>query len=114
MGWFKKMFGLEKPETTAQVMSNTAKEVAKKEGHPPYKIGPDGTFDQSGLAKRVAAAFDEDAEVANVDTVWVAQTSGTVVLKGHVASQAILDKLVSIAKVQEGAEAVDSSQVTIS
>ena len=54
-----------------------------------------GQYDQSGLAKRVAAAFDEDQQLDDLDTVYIAQTSSTVVLKGKPPSQDFLDKMVS-------------------
>ena len=65
------------------------------------------------MAKRVALAFDSDAEVADIETVYVAQLSSTVVLKGTVPSQEILDKLVAIASAEEGATAVQTDQVTV-
>jgi osmotically-inducible protein OsmY len=76
-------------------------------------VGLNGEYDQSGLAKRVAAAFDQDASVADIDTVWVAQTGGTVVLKGEAPSQEQLNRLIEIANEQSGAEAVNAEQVTI-
>lgn len=113
MGWFKRLFGLEKPETQAQPMTQVVQQAAASQSIAPAKVGPDGNFDESGLAKRVALAFDEDSEVADIDTVWVAQLSGTVVLKGQVPSQEILDKLVAIASAEEGATGVQSDQVTV-
>ncbi|MEM9162075.1 MAG: phospholipid-binding protein, partial [Cyanobacteria bacterium P01_F01_bin.4] len=55
-----------------------------EEEAPAYRVGLTGEYDESGLAKRVALAFDEDAQLDDVDTLWVAQLSGTVVLKGTV------------------------------
>lgn len=113
MGWFKRLFGLEKPETPDRPMTEVVQQSAEAQSIPPAKVGPDGNFDESGLAKRVALAFDNDAEVADIDTVWVAQLSSTVVLKGQVPSQEILDKLVAIASAEEGATGVQTDQVTI-
>ncbi|MEL6816531.1 MAG: hypothetical protein AAFP03_17230, partial [Cyanobacteria bacterium J06598_3] len=59
------------------------------------------------------AAFVEDAQLDDIDTLWVAQTSATVVLKGKVPSQAILDKMVTVAKGVDGTDAVDTKQVEI-
>jgi osmotically-inducible protein OsmY len=80
---------------------------------PAERLGLNGEYDQSGLAKRVAAAFDQDASVADIETVWVAQTSGTVVLKGEVPSQEQLNRLIEIANEQNGATAVNADQVTV-
>lgn len=80
---------------------------------PPERVGLNGEYDQSGLAKRVALAFDQDSDLADEERLWVAQTSGTVVLKGEVSDQASLDKMVSIARGVSGATAVDTTQVTV-
>jgi len=113
MGWFKRLFGLEKPQAQAQPMTQVVQQAAQSQSIPPAKVGPEGTFDESGLAKRVALAFDGDPEVADIETVYVAQLSSTVVLKGQVPSQAILDKLVAIASAEEGATNVQTDQVTV-
>lgn len=121
MGWLKRLFGLEKPEN-AEVnpepqQNEPEQEVADvstaTESTPPERMGLNGEYDQSGLAKRVALAFDQDGELDDVDTLWVAQTGGTVVLKGEVPSQDILDKMVSVAQNVNGASDVDTSQVTV-
>jgi osmotically-inducible protein OsmY len=76
-------------------------------------MGLNGVFDQSGLAKRVALAFDQDQSLDDVDTLYVAQTGSTVVLKGKVPSQDILNKMVSAARNVNGATSVETEQVTI-
>ncbi|PZO47448.1 MAG: phospholipid-binding protein [Phormidesmis priestleyi] len=117
MGFFKRIFGKDKPaEASSKIKRGVAQAAATSSGGdsvPDYKVGVDGKFDESGLAKRVALAFDEDAQLDDVDTLWVAQLSGTVVLKGKVPSQAILDKMVSVAKGVDGTDAVDTKQVEI-
>ncbi|MCC5639894.1 BON domain-containing protein [Nostoc sp. CHAB 5844] len=121
MGWLKRLFGLEKPQN-AQV--NPAPQAVPQAATanatptatqpiPPERIGLNGEYDQSGLAKRVALAFDQDQQLDDVDTLWVAQTGGTVVLKGKVPSQDILNKMVSVARSVNGASTVDTTQVQI-
>jgi osmotically-inducible protein OsmY len=112
MGFFKRIFGKDKPASASPRINRGAAQAAGN-STPDYKIGLDGEFDESGLAKRVTLAFDEDAQLDDVDTLWVAQTSGTVVLKGKVPSQAILDKMVQVAKGVEGTDAVDTKQVEV-
>ncbi len=80
---------------------------------PPERVGLNGEYDQSGLAKRVAKAFDDDASVTDVETLWVAQLGSTVVLKGKVPSQDMLNQFVSIAQGVNGATAVDTNQVEV-
>ncbi|NEO26957.1 MAG: phospholipid-binding protein [Kamptonema sp. SIO4C4] len=80
---------------------------------PPERIGLNGEYDQSGLAKRVALAFDLDPDLEAIDTLWVAQLSSTVVLKGEVPSQEILDKMVDVASQIEGASEVNTDEVEV-
>ncbi|MEA5507323.1 phospholipid-binding protein [Halotia wernerae UHCC 0503] len=121
MSWLKRLFGLEKPQN-AQVnpspqavpqASTTSAASTATQSIPPERVGLNGEYDQSGLAKRVALAFDQDQQLDDVDTLWVAQTTSTVVLKGKVPSQDILNKMVSVAQSVDGAIDVDTSQVTI-
>jgi osmotically-inducible protein OsmY len=108
MGFLQRLFGMEKPpEAVAQATSPTGEAI------PPERVGLSGEFDQSGLAKRVAAAFDDDPGLDDVNTLYVAQTGGTVVLKGSVPSQEILNKMASVAKGVSGATGVTTDQVTI-
>ncbi len=127
MGWLKRIFGLEKPEN-AQVnpapapqpqQQNEVQTVASApapaatETIPPERVGLNGEYDQSGLAKRVTLAFDQDQQIDDIHTLWVAQTGGTVVLKGEVPNQDILNKMVSVARTVNGATSVDTSHVTV-
>lgn len=120
MGWLKRLFGLEKPQN-AQVNPQPSQNystqpatqaAATTESIPPERMGLSGEYDQSGLAKRVALAFDEDSDLDDIDTLYVAQTGSTVVLKGQVPNQQILNKMISVARSVEGATGVESNQVT--
>lgn len=111
MGWLQRLFGREKP---ADPQSSIAGANKTGQDIPPAKVGLDGEFDESGLAKRVALAFDEDPDLTDEDRLWVAQTSGKVVLKGTVSSQATLDKMVEVANGVNGATDVDTTQVSVS
>lgn len=113
MGWLQRLFGLEKPQD-AQVNPDTNGETAPEGGEtPPERVGLNGEYDQSGLAKRVALAFDESGEFDDIDSLYVAQTGGTVVLKGSVPSQDILDQMVNIASGVSGATDVLTDQVSV-
>jgi osmotically-inducible protein OsmY len=117
MGWLQRLFGQEKPANPEQAISGqAAPEAAAEAGQesiPPERVGLNGEYDQSGLAKRVALAFDQDSSVSDIETLWVAQTGGTVVLKGSVPAQEDLDKMVQIASGVNGATSVDTAQVTV-
>ena len=102
MGFLQRLFGLEKPKNPEQAIQGTPAPQAPQqasapqqaptatESIPPERVGLNGEYDQSGLAKRVALAFDQDPQIDDIDTIYVAQTGGTVVLKGKVPSQDIL------------------------
>ncbi|MDX2240401.1 MAG: BON domain-containing protein [Leptolyngbyaceae cyanobacterium bins.302] len=108
MGFFDRIFGGKKNEPEP-----APADVPQGGAIPPERVGLNGEYDQSGLAKRVAKAFDDDAGLTDVETLWVAQTGGTVVLKGKVPSQDLLSKFVNVAEGVNGATSVDTSQVTI-
>ena len=121
MGWLKRLFGLEKPQNTQSASSPAPayspqpadQAPAATESIPPERMGLSGEYDQSGLAKRVALAFDEDPQLDDIDTLYVAQTGSVVVLKGKAPSQEILNKMISAARGVNGATDVDADQVTI-
>jgi osmotically-inducible protein OsmY len=115
MGWIKKMFGMEKP-AGANVQAQAAPDAVDPDtggSVAPERVGLNGEYDQSGLAKRVALAFDEDAALADIDTLWVAQTGGAVVLKGTAPSQEALDQMVAVASGVSGATEVNIDEVEI-
>ncbi len=116
MGFFSRIFGKDKPKEASSKIKRGVASAGQKAADnevPDYKVGLNGEFDQSGLAKRVALAFDEDSQLDDVDGLYVAQTSATVVLKGTVPSQDILNKMIKVAKGVDGTDAVDTSQVKV-
>ncbi len=113
MGWLGRLFGKDEEEKANNSTTAQAPASSSGESVPPERMGLDGEYDQSGLAKRVAYAFDQDAQLDDIDTLWVAQTGSTVVLKGTVPSQDNLDKMVSVAEGVDGATSVDTSQVQV-
>jgi hypothetical protein len=126
MGWVKRLFGLEKPENQGNVEAPAYQApvaapqaqaqpvaAASPQTIPPERMGLNGEYDQSGLAKRVAQAFDANPDVADIETVYVAQLGTTGVLKGTVSDQEIVNKLVTIAKGVKGATGVETNQVTV-
>ncbi|MEB3830365.1 BON domain-containing protein [Phormidium sp. CCY1219] len=126
MGWLKRLFGLEKPETEeetieapppedpeAPAQSYSVPKAPQEEGIPPERLGLNGEYDQSGLAKRVALALDQNPDTDDFERLWVAQTGGTVVLKGEVPSQEDLDRVVEVASGVYGATAVNTDEVSV-
>ncbi|MBD2460916.1 phospholipid-binding protein [Oscillatoria sp. FACHB-1407] len=118
MSWLQRLFGVKKPQggqqpATASRGTATAAPSNAGQSVPPERMGLNGEYDESGLAKRVALAFDEDSTVDDIDTLYVAQTGSTVVLKGKVPNRELLNKMVSIARGVNGATAVDTAQVEV-
>ncbi len=117
MGWLKRLFGMEKPQTTPsytpQEQSAPQAQATDMDSIPPERIGLSGEYDQSGLAKRVALEFDEEPDLDDIDTIYVAQTGSVVVLKGKAPNQQLLNKMVSVAQRVNGATEISSDQVEI-
>ncbi|OKH24643.1 BON domain-containing protein [Chroogloeocystis siderophila] len=116
MSWLKRLFGLDRPKNAPSFSTQPqpqAQAGATTQQIPPERLGLNGEYDQSGLAKRVALAFDQDPTLDDIDTLYVAQTGSTVVLKGRVPDQQTLNKMVSIARGVHGATSVETNQVTI-
>ena len=80
MGFLGKLFGKKEEEKAKANPRVDVKQAATKEKIDPAKVGLDGKFDESGLAKRVAKALD-DAGISDSVGLWVAQTGSTVVFK---------------------------------
>ncbi|MEY2858868.1 MAG: hypothetical protein RLZZ74_3181 [Cyanobacteriota bacterium] len=107
MGFLGKLFG-KKEEEKAKGAGKVAVAAASKDnGIAPEKVGLDGQFDESGLAKRVAQALDE-AGISDSVGLWVAQTGSTVVLKYNPDAEGVLAQAEQVAKGVEGATAVST------
>ncbi len=111
MGWLDRLFGHKDAQAPAEQAQPQGASTAQAT-IPPERVGLNGEYDQSGLAKRVAQAFDE-ADFQDNQTVWIAQTGTTVVLKGKCPDQELLNKMVAAARAVKGATAVETNQVTI-
>jgi osmotically-inducible protein OsmY len=108
MGLLGRMFG-KKEEEKAQANPNlNVREAAATEKIDPAKVGLDGKFDESGLAKRVALALDK-AGISDDVGLWVAQTGSTVVLKYNPDAESVLDKAKQVAMGVDGAESVTTT-----
>jgi osmotically-inducible protein OsmY len=107
MGLLGKLFGRKEEEKAASAGNVAVGKAAKDNGIAPEKVGLDGQFDESGLAKRVAKALD-DAGIADNVGLWVAQTGSTVVLKYNPDAEGVLAKAEQVAKGVDGATAVQT------
>ncbi len=81
---------------------------------PVARIGLNGEYDSSGLAKRVSRAFNQDLLLEGiVDNIYVAQNNNKIIIKGSISNQASLRRLISVAKNVRGVIEVDVSQVKV-
>lgn len=127
MSWLKRLFKRDKPDqskqTTVQAppasnpsapaQSYSVPAAPQKPDIPPERLGLDGEYDDSGLAKRVALALDENPSTTDFERLWIAQTGSTVVFKGEIPSQADLDRVVGIARGVYGAKDVKTTEVKV-
>ena len=107
MGFLNKLFGKEEEEKAAQTPNISVAEAAEENSIPLEKVGLDGQFDESGLAKRVAQALD-DADISDDVGLWVAQTGSTVVLKYNEDAESILEQAEEVARAVEGTTEVQT------
>lgn len=82
-------------------------------GIPPERIGLNGEYDHSGLAKRVIEAFQAQIDDRHLANLRVLQRGKVVLLLGAVSNRSILTQLVQIAGEVEGAADVEINGVRI-
>ena len=107
MGFLSKLFGKKEEDKAKKAGRVSVASAAKSNSIPPEKVGLDGKFDESGLAKRVALALDE-ANISDDVGLWVAQTGSTVVLKYNSDAESVLSKAEQVAIGVDGADSVQT------
>lgn len=107
MGWLGKLFGKKEEEKAQSFPSIPVAQKAQENSIPPEKVGLDGNFDESGLAKRVALALD-NANISDEVGLWVAQSGSKVVLKYNPDAESVLAQAKQVAMGVEGASAVET------
>ncbi|MDX2228205.1 MAG: phospholipid-binding protein [Leptolyngbyaceae cyanobacterium bins.349] len=105
MGFLSKLFGKKEEEKAAASPPVSVQTAAAEKSIPPEKVGLDGNFDESGLAKRVAKALD-DANISDAVGLWVAQTGSVVVLKYNPDAEDVLEQAKQVALGVDGASDV--------
>jgi osmotically-inducible protein OsmY len=107
MGFLSKLFGKKEEEKAAAAPPISVPQVATEKSIPPEKVGLDGEFDESGLAKRVAKALD-DANISDEVGLWVAQLGSVVVLKYNPDAEGVLEQAKQVARGVDGASEVQA------
>ncbi len=102
MSFLSKLFGRAEEDKAQATPNIPVIKMAEEKSIPPEKVGLDGNFDESGLAKRVAKALD-DADISDEVGLWVAQEGSVVVLKYNEDAKSILSQAEATARQVEGA-----------
>ncbi|NET30824.1 MAG: BON domain-containing protein [Cyanothece sp. SIO1E1] len=80
---------------------------------PPERVGLNGEYDHSGLAKRVKLAFNRAFGSTQIANLKVAQRGRVVILKGKVKNCQVLDRLTQVAMQVKGAADIETQSVRI-
>ena len=102
MAFLGKLFGKKEEEKAKATPKINVKQAAASASIEPAKVGIDGQFDESGLAKRVALALDQ-ANISDSVGLWVAQTGSTVVLKYNPDAAGVIEQAKKVALTVDGA-----------
>lgn len=78
---------------------------------PPERIGLNGEYDHSGLAKRAMLAFQTHFSAQALQGLRVTQRGKVIILMGSILSIDLLEQLVSIAQEIEGAIDVETNGI---
>jgi stress-induced morphogen len=78
---------------------------------PPERVGLNGEYDHSGLAKRVLQAFQAQFSSEDLEGLRVTQRGKVVILMGSLRSTELLDELTAIALGVEGAIDVETRSI---
>ncbi len=80
---------------------------------PPERVGLNGEYDHSGLAKRVDCAIRQAFAECNLNRLKITQRGRVVVFNGYVPNAALLEQLVDTAAKVSGATDVETQGVTL-
>ena len=132
MGWLQRLFGQEIPDQVKTTRGSTIQDqemgpgltgqydwnLREKAGlHqpplPPEQLGLEGEFDENGLAKRVALAFDQSSKLQALNTVTLKQDGSTILLEGVVPDHETLAHMIEIASKVDGTKSVDTRRIVV-
>jgi hypothetical protein len=80
---------------------------------PPERVGLNGEYDHSGLAKRVEQAFRKQFSPHQIEQVHITQRGRVVVLTGQVSDQPLLNQMAEVALTVMGATDVETFGVRL-
>lgn len=80
---------------------------------PPERVGLNGDYDHSGLAKRVDRTLRQQFPAQYLEQLHITQRGRVVILTGRIQTKALLDQLVATALSVTGANQVETQGVTL-
>jgi len=80
---------------------------------PPERVGLDGEYDHSGLAKRVSLRFSQSFEPSEIENLRIIQRGAVVVLLGKVSNRRSLSRMISVALGTSGAVDVEINGISV-
>lgn len=113
MPWLERLFGQAEPHDPQVASADDSSYRPDPNTIPAERLELAEEHDKNGLAKRVALAFDEDPNIEDLETVYLAQQDKVIKLRGKVPSQEVLDELVKVAQQVKGVSQVQTDQVAI-
>ncbi|NJN92481.1 MAG: phospholipid-binding protein [Leptolyngbyaceae cyanobacterium SL_5_14] len=99
--------------SAARDQSNSTSCLTTFKNIPPERVGLNGEYDHSGLAKRVTLAFRQSFDLAEVESLRVIQRGAVVVLLGKLPSLPLLTQMVNVALATSGAVDVEINGVSV-
>ncbi len=80
---------------------------------PPERVGLNGEYDHSGLAKRVVQALSQEFEPQYLEYLQVTQRGAVVVFRGQVRNRQVLTRMVKVARTVDGTLNVETCRVQL-
>lgn len=80
---------------------------------PPERVGLEGEYDHSGLAKRVSLRFSQSFEPSEIENLRIIQRGAVVVLLGKVSNRRLLSRMISVALGTSGAVDVEINGISV-
>jgi hypothetical protein len=80
---------------------------------PPERVGLNGEYDHSGLAKRVALRFSQSFSASEIENLRIIQRGAVVVLLGKIPNRRLLTQMIAIALGTSGAVDVEINGISV-
>ena len=103
-----------KAHSPSRIYLNSVPELAPIRTLPAEFVGPNGEYDEQGLAKQIILEISRDPELESLlETLEVTQQKTRVIFTGHVPSQALLTKVIEMSETVRGLQSIEAHQVIV-